>query len=232
LSRAHPIPVRQSLGPGRLQATSCAQLCSVLLDNDWTDTILGDAFAQGMHALEAALNAHFPHNIYGDLDHLATSLLTEARQHANPVDHLQQSLAIIEELLKLYGRHSPIHFRYAHDFLYGFDWARWVRKSPQQRRQTGPFSRPFMEYLRQRGIELLSLIEIDDPTYPRLPHNRDRNPFSFSRSPDDETRLHVSLAADGLIPVEAWRADSPTRCDRDYSALRQQRARHLQSDHA
>lgn len=222
---------RFSLSPSRHDATSCAEICALLLTEDEIDTILGRSFAQGIRVLEESLRAHFPNNIYADLDYIATALLQEARAQADPSTYLETSFALTADLFQLYGCHSPIHFRYAHDFLYGFDWVRWVRKMPTQRRNTGPFERTFLLYLKGRANELLSLIADDDATYPRLEPNRDRNPFLFSRGPSDETRLHQSLADDGLIPVKAWCTQSAPQCAHDYSALREERAQQLRIDH-
>tara|TARA_B100001989_G_C24385661_1_gene386633 strand:+ start:49 stop:774 length:726 start_codon:yes stop_codon:yes gene_type:complete len=220
-----------SLSPSRRDATSCAEICALLLTEDETDTILGRSFAQGIRAVEENLRAHFPNNIYADLDYLAQSLLQEARAQTNPSTYLEASFSLTADLFQLYGCHSPIHFRYAHDFLYGFDWVRWVQKMPTQRRNTGPFDQFFLHYLKGRANELLSLIADDDATYPRLETNRDRNPFLFSRGPSDETRLHQSLADDGLIPVKAWCTQSVPQCAYDYSALREERAQQLRIDY-
>lgn len=222
---------RLSLAPGRNHATSCAEICALLIAEDETDTILGRSFAQGIRALEEDLKMHFPNNIYADLDYLSTALLQDARSQIDPPTYLRTSFSITTELLHLYGCHSPIQFRYIHDFLYGFDWVRWVRKKTNQRKSIGPFDRTFLSYLKKRGDELLSLIAADDPTYPNLAPNRDRNPFVFSRSPSDEAKLHQSLADDGLIPVKAWCSQSSPQLDRDYSALREERARSLNTDH-
>ncbi len=219
-------PTRQSLAANRRQATPCPLLCNMLLESE-PDTSLVRAFAQGMRELENGLHRHFPHNLYGDLDYFAAALLTAARAQSHPNTHLQKLFALTGELLQLYGCHSPIHFRYAHDFLYGFDWVRWVRKTPKKRPSSGPFSGEFLLYLKKRGRELLVLIAKDDAKYPRLAKRQNRNPFSFSRVPDDEQRLHETLAAEALIPVEAWCLDAIPRCDRDYSQLRAERARAL-----
>ncbi len=222
---------RLSLAPGRHRATPCVDLCAALLEADETDTIFGRTFAQGMRDLEAGLKEHFPNNIYGDLDYYAAALLNAARAHSTPLTYLQQHFVQVGELLQLYGCNSPIHFRYAHDFLYGFDWARWVRKAPTKRGNTGPFAPAFLHYLKERGDELLQLIATDDCTYPRLARGADRNPFSFLRDPASEMRLHQSLAADGLVPVEAWHPHGRLCCRSDYSALRDERADQLFSDH-
>lgn len=227
---AHSAPgaaYRLSLAPNRRRASSCIDLCAALLERDETDTIFGRVFAQGIRGLEAGLGKHFPNNIFGDLDYIAAALLDAARLDSTPLAHLRQHVDLVDQLLQIYGCNSPIHFRYAHDFLYGFDWVRWVRKAPSKRRNTGPFDLVFLHYLRQRGNELLQLIAADDRTYPRLPCGADRNPFSFLRDPPSEMRLHASLAADGLVPVEAWHPHGRRCCRRDYSALRDERADQL-----
>ncbi|MGY8826867.1 MAG: ferrochelatase [Candidatus Latescibacterota bacterium] len=225
-------PTRQSLAPNRDGATTCHALCSTLLKTE-TDTRLVRVFTQGMRDLEKGLFAHFPHNIYGDLDYFAATVLYDVRAQKKPSAHLLSLFALTAELLELYGCHSTIHFRYAHDFLYGFDWARWARKAAQKRRDSSPFSYEFLLYLKKRGHELLTLIAKDDAKYPRLTRHQNRNPFAFSRTPDDEKRLHQTLAVDALVPVEAWRIDAIPRFDRDYSRLRAERAQslHLKPKH-
>ena len=86
---------RFSLSPSRHDATSCAEICALLLTEDENDTILGRSFAQGMRAVEENLRAHFPNNIYADLDYLATALLQEARGQADPHTHIETSLSLI-----------------------------------------------------------------------------------------------------------------------------------------
>jgi hypothetical protein len=60
-----------------------------------------------------------------------------------------------------------------------------------------------------------------------LPVGAIRNPFGFSREPDDELALHRALAAAGAIPVEAWRIDAQPRWDLDFAARRLAQARAL-----
>jgi hypothetical protein len=219
-------PTRRSLSPQRSAATPSAALCDALLKGE-TDTSLVRVFAQGMRELENGLLTHFPNNLYGDLDYFASAILGEARAQPYPIVHLERLFSLTAELLQLYGCHSPIHFQYAHDFLYGFDWARWVRKATSKRQAAGPFSMEFLLYLQKRGHELLALIAKDDAQYPRLATWQNRNAFTFSRLADDERLLHKTLAAEALVPVEAWRRDAQPRCDRDYSQLRAARARAL-----
>jgi hypothetical protein len=193
-----------------------------------SDSTLNAVFSQGLQAICSGLQEHFPYNIYGDLDYFAKALLQTTQQQTDPVAHLRDSFALIDELLQLYGRHSAIQFRYAHDFLYGFDWARWVRKAPEKRQHIAPFSVDFLRYLKKRGDELLHLIGKDNRQYPRLPQGGKRNAFAFARDPQNEMQLHQSLAADGLIPIAAWHCDAVPCAQSDYSRLREDRASQLQ----
>ena len=223
---ALPLAPRRSLAPQRYNATPLDQLCSQLID-DATDSTLAQVFAQGMIRTTEAVAAHFPDNIFADVDFLAAALLTQTRRQADPTRQLAAHFDQITGLIQLYGCHSAICFRYMHDFLYGFDWARWVRKDPQARGTVGPFDPVFLDYLHQRGGELLALIARDDPKYPPLPPGQWRNSFGFSRTPADETRLHQALAAADLLPIAAWDPKAQPTCDRDFHQLRQQRATQL-----
>ncbi len=218
---------RLSLCPSRKRATSSAALCALLLKGE-SDSILNAVFSQGLQALCTDLQEHFPHNIYGDLDYFAKSLLHAAQQQTDPTAYLRDAFTLTSELLRLYGRHSPIQFRYAHDFLYGFDWVRWVRNAPKERQHIAPFAIDFLRHLKKRGDELLHLIGKNDDKYPRLPQQQDRNPFPFARDPQHEMRLHQTLATDDLIPIAAWHGDTVPSAAIDYSGQREVRARQLQ----
>ena len=226
---------RRSLAPHRNYATPVDQLCRGLIDTD-TDPSIAAAFAQGIAQTTQAIAEHFPDNIFADLDFLAAALPNQARRCANqdpqisatsPSQNLVELFARIVKLIELYGRHSAIRFRYAHDFLYGFDWARWVDKNPQTRCAVGPFDIEFLDYLHKRGTELLALIYHGDSKYPPLSSEQWRNPFGFSRAPADEAQLHVELATDGLVPVAGWDPLALPVSARDFHKLRQARADRL-----
>ncbi|MCA9707587.1 MAG: aldo/keto reductase [Myxococcales bacterium] len=141
------------------------------------------------------------------------------------VPFLRRQCEQIAALQDLFGQGTAIRFRYVHDFVYGFDWAKWVARDPAARASVGPFEPPFLAFMLERGHQLLQLIaDGRDRKYPPLPDDRPRNPFGFSREPEAEIALHQSLAADGLLPVEAWRVDAQPRWDRPYAELRRQRA--------
>ena len=225
-----------SLAPYRDHATPLDQLCSQLID-ETIDSSLARVFAQGMAQTAQALAAHFPDNIFADIDFLAAALLAQTRCHTKIDDReitsrrsacdLAELFDRITALIQLYGCRSAIGFRYVHDFLYGFDWARWVRKDPDQRSSVGPFDAEFLHYLHLRGTELLALIARGDRKYPPLSPGEWRNPFDFSRTPADEALLHQTLATEGLLPLAAWDLSAQPVFDKDFYQLRQQRAAQL-----
>jgi len=164
-----------------------------------------------------ALCESFPANLFCDLDGMTQHLLTRPSAERAPLGRR------IAHLHQTFGA-EPIRFRYVHDFLYGFDWARWVAREPQLRASVGPYDEAFLSYLEQRSGELVALIENDDRKYPQLRTEGHRNPFPFSREPDAEARLHRSLAQKGLIPVAAWSLDARAVWDQPFARLREQEA--------
>ncbi|MGF1466172.1 MAG: ferrochelatase [Sandaracinaceae bacterium] len=181
------------------------------------------ALAAGLRRLGEGTLLHYPENLFWDFDHLAAALLREAEDAAG----LRASFDLVVALFARFGRRTPIRFRYLHDFLYGFDWAKWVAAEPAPRAAIGPFDRAFLRRLHGRGEELLRLIDRDDATYPQLEGRGSRNPFPFSRDPDEEAPLHRELARAGLVPVEAWRLDARPRWDLPFAEEREARARAL-----
>jgi len=175
---------------------------------------------------EAQLES-FPENVLWDFDFFLASIHEQACIAPSYAAYLSRVTEITVGLMRLYGQQSTIRFRYVHDFMYGFDWARWVRRDPQARADAGPFSIGFLEQIETRGRDILTLIEADDTVYPKLTGTGSRNPFSFSREPDDELALYRGLAARGCVPVEAWRPDAKPDASRDFDVLREQVASSL-----
>jgi len=132
--------------------------------------------------------------------------------------------------MRLYGQQSAIRFRYVHDFMYGFDWARWVRRDPDARKGVEPFGIEFLRQTESRGRNILELIDADDDWYPRLIDGVSRNPFPFSREPEDELPLYQLLAERACVPVEAWLLDAQPDASRDFDALREGAAASLGLD--
>lgn len=213
------LPPRASLAPGRDRPTPLHTLGAHLLTPDLPpDT--AEAFTHGLITLYRAQREHFPNTIFLDMDRLAADLLGT---HPDP-DSIEVRAEVIARLQAAFGCHSPIRFRYVHDFTYGFDWARWVRKQPQQRAHIGPFDIPFLHHMIRRAGELLELIDLHDATYPPLPDGTSRNPFTFARDPDSEHLLYTALAARDLLPVHAWDTQPHDRWDLPFKELRDQLA--------
>jgi len=219
---------RRSLAPDRDRATSLAALFEA---SAYDDEGLRIAFAHGLRRMALAQLRAFPENVYWDLDAPATALLEAGRRDG--VGAIAERSALVAALQDLFGRGSPIRFRYVHDFVYGFDWAKWIRRSGEDLARTDgsqpassvpPFGLPFLRYTWRRGHELLQLIANDDEKYPKLTDGTMRNPFGFSREPADEARLFRDLAKRDLLPVRAWEREPVARWDRDYHAAREERA--------
>ncbi len=210
-----------SLGPRRARASRLADLAERLLPPGIAPAP-ALAFARCLARVVHAFAEHFPQNLFWDVDLLA------ARLAAAPAPPAMNELsARVAELCARFGRSSPIRFRYLHDFLFGYDWCRWVARAPAERRDVGPFDPPFLAYLLCRGAELRELIDRDDAKYGRLGAGGFRNPFPFARDPADEGRLYRALAERDLIPVRTWQLDGRPRWDLPYAEIRQSLADEL-----
>ncbi|MCG8555094.1 MAG: ferrochelatase [Proteobacteria bacterium] len=214
-----------SLAPDRRRASLLSELSDALL-RDQPAPIL-EAFGTGLASIARAQLCSFPGNLFWDFDFLAASLLFEAQRSPRPALQLRELCSMIVSLQDLFGQGTSVRFQYAHDFLYGFDWARWVRTEPRARAGCGPLSRPFLAALLQRGEQLLELIAKNDPKYPRLAGDVPRNPFAFSRTPHDEERLMRHLAKHALIPVQAWNPRARPIWNLPFSQLRERQAQAL-----
>lgn len=216
-----------SLCPGRAHATPLVGIAERLLTED-TDGDVAEAFANALTSVLRAQSESFPNNLFWDFDFPAAELFrVTAAEPADARDRAEQSARRIVALQGLYGVQSCIRFQYAHDFIYGFDWARWVKRRPEERAGVGPFDGVFLDYLLERGHELVERIEHDDSKYPRLRGQESRNVFRFVRDPPSEKLLYSDLAERGLLPVQAWRSDAVPEWTRPYTEIRQERARAL-----
>ncbi|MBV1856996.1 MAG: ferrochelatase [Nannocystaceae bacterium] len=212
-----------TLAPGRVRARLHTELCDrLLLDSD--SVPLKEAFIEGLvQAMNAMLSA-FPDNLLWDLEGLAARQLQQARLAADPAATLSLLWSRVAQLQHVFGRGGPIRFRYIHDFVYGFDWARWVAKDPDARQHVGPYDSAFVERMHRRGADLLELIAAGDPKYGPLAGPQSRNPFGFSRSPTDELALHRRLAEQDALPVRAWDRAAKPQWQRPYARLRDEAA--------
>lgn len=217
---------RASLCPGRAQATSIPDIVVGLLREGVPMPILLP-LAEGLVRLAFDMREAFPDNLFWDLDHLAAAFAREAMRADEPEAHLARALLTASLIQHLFGRGTTLQFRYVHDFLYGFDWAKWVEADAANRAHVGPFNLAFLERMKRRGEELVGLVANDDAKYGKIPEGVARNPFPFSRDVADETRLMRDLAARGALPVETWRLDATPTWNRPFYAMRQERAHAL-----
>lgn len=216
------VPHPRTLSPDRKEASSLESIGAELFCAG-TDPERAEATAHALSRSLKALHFHFPETIFWDVDFLAASLF-----QLPDINSITDAADLIVSLQEQYGRHSVISFRYVHDFIYGYDWAKWIKKDPANRADVRPFDLVFLRYLCRRGKELVALIKADDEKYPKLPDGRPRNPFGFSREPEAEEELHRRLATLNLIPLPAWRLDPPFQWEPPYQLRRQEVALELE----
>ncbi|MFP2925560.1 ferrochelatase [Pyxidicoccus sp. 3LG] len=212
---------RASLAPDRAHAPTPRELAE-RVTADQEDAVRLRAFTQGLCDIVQALVENFPDNIFWDLDYPARCLWD-----AGGPREMEAFARRVAALSQGFGIRSALRFRYAHDFLFGYDWARWVTREPEQRSSIRPFDAPFLEYLESRRESLLALIASNDAKYSPLRGAEYRNPFGFTREPDEEARLHRALAREDLIPVKTWRLDGEPRWNQPFADLRTEAARRL-----
>lgn len=204
-------PLR-SLDPARARASTLLEVheAALALVDPSLAHALTELLANGLSELALAQLDAFPGNLFWDLDLIAAAIVVEARTLAPAPARacVADRFARMAALQHLYGRRTAINFSYVHDFVYGFDWAKWLAREPSLHADPpGPFSLPFLESMHTRGHELLALIAADDDKYPSLDGDEPRNPFPFSREREPEIRLHRELARRDLIPVPTWERD-------------------------
>ncbi len=218
---------RLTLAPDRERATSLTEL----FDREPFDDAPSDSgalqadFGLALERVARAMHDAFPENLFWDLDALAHRLARTGREEG-PRAMIAQS-ALVAAMQHLFGRETPIAFQYTHDFVYGFDWAKWVRRAPIDHAHVGPFDARFLDSMWRRGHELLVLIANDDDEYPKLRGRKARNPFGFERDPEHERRIYRDLAERDLLPVRAWEREPRGQWDRPFRELREERAKAL-----
>ena len=191
-----------SLKPTRKRALSLIQLGEQVLkgiDPALLHEQQASAWAMAMSHVARAIIRHFPENIFVDLDLVGLALRDVVMAEGHVA--LEQTIDPLVEIHRLYGKSSRIRFQYVHDFLYGFDWARWVASDPHERGAIGPFDRRFLQRSLERAQELEALIDMDDATYPALAPGTFRNPYAFARDPKSERTLFLDLAKLDLLPA-------------------------------
>lgn len=198
-----------TLNPTRDRATPFVELGRSLIGPVEDPHVMG-AFAQTLETIVEAQLHNFPDNIFWDFDHMAARLLHDGeRWPAGVVDYLRKTSLVMARLQHMFGCHSTLRFRYVHDFVFGFDWARWAALDPEHRGRIGPYDMRFLRYVLARGEEIVRMTAQDAPRYPVIGEQQWRNVFGFRRDPEAEQTLLRDLATRGLIPVLAWQLESP-----------------------
>jgi hypothetical protein len=146
-----------SLNPQKTLATSFVELGS-LVTAKTNDIQLITFLKNTLEQIISAYLNNFPENLFWDFDFLVSSMLRQALVANDAVEFLTCFANKIVSLLELCGIKTKIRFRYVHDFMYGFEWARWVQKEPETRAHEEPFSLNFLDYLLVKGEEILQLI--------------------------------------------------------------------------
>ncbi|MEH1830998.1 MAG: hypothetical protein V7L29_02680 [Nostoc sp.] len=213
-----------SLNPQKTLITSFAELENLIAEQNTDIQIITTIQATIENIVRTQLQ-NFPENIFWDFDFLVSSML---RQALNADEGAIPFLKVFGEkmvcLTEMFGNKTEIRFRYVHDFMYGFDWARWVQKEPQKRAHIEPFSPLFLDYLLVKGKELLQRINHGQVVSYKLCDTGYRNPFTFSREPEDEYRLLTYLAEEQLIPVAVWNWNASPVWNKPFQEMRQQLA--------
>lgn len=220
--------IARSLNPQKNQCTSFQQLGDLVV-TVCTDGKTIDLIQNSLELILIAQIQNFPENIFWDFDYIVREILQIALNNQYSIEqHLEEFTSKMVSLMDLFGNNHEICFRYVHDFSYGFDWARWVQKQPQQRSQTHPFNDTFLNDLLQRGHAMIQAIASDSNDQYRACQNSYRNSFNFSREPEDEYRLMTILASYQLIPVPTWDWNATPTWDKPFDQLREQVSRKLE----
>ncbi|MEH2330167.1 hypothetical protein [Nostoc sp.] len=213
-----------SLSPQKILITSFAELENLIAEQN-TDIPILTTIQETLESIVRTQLQNFPENIFWDFDFLVSSMLRQAlTAEEGAIPFLKVFAEKMVCLTEMFGNHTEIRFRYVHDFIYGFDWARWVQKEPQKRAHIEPFSPLFLDYLLVKGKELLQRIKHGQVVSYKLCETGYRNPFTFSREPEDEYRLLTYLAEEQLIPVAVWDWNASPVWNKPFQEMRQQLA--------
>jgi hypothetical protein len=213
-----------SLSPQKTLITSFAELENLIAEQNSNLQII-TAIQETLESIVRTQLQNFPENIFWDFDFLVSSMLRQAlTAEEGAITFLKVFGEKMISLTEMFGNKTEIRFRYVHDFMYGFEWARWVQKEPQNRAHVEPFSLVFFDYLLVKGKELLQRINHGQVISYKLCETGYRNPFTFSREPEDEYRLLTCLAEEELIPVAVWNWNASPVWNKPFQEMRQQLA--------
>lgn len=220
IEQHHIIP--RSLNPQKSLCTKFEVLGDLAVQTCPDKNII-TALKNSLEQILIAQIKNFPKNIFWDFDFLVAYLVQKTSQNPqDAISYLEIFANKIIALMDLYGNHHVICFRYVHDFSYGFDWARWIKKQPQKRNQIEPFNTIFLDDLLKRGQQMSKAIANDENDTYRSCNNLYRNSFNFSREPEAEFQLMTLLASYHLIPVPTWNWNATPTWEKPFDQLREQ----------
>ena len=213
-----------SLNPQKTLITTFTELGNLVVETTSNLDIIA-SLRDNLSVIIYAQLQNFPGNIFWDFDFMVSSMVRQALMADEGAVAFLESFANKMVLLTdLFGINQEIRFRYVHDFIYGFEWARWVQKDPRNRVNIEPFSLIFLDYLLIKGQNILQHINIEKSTFYKLCDTGYRNPFTFSREPQDEYCLLTHLAAKELTPVAAWNWNASPVWNKPFQEMRQELA--------
>jgi hypothetical protein len=211
-----------SLNPRKNLITSFEDIGGLIAERTDDAQIIQCLYNTVERILHAQL-VNFPENIFWDFDLMICNMLEQAIIADDKGTLFLESFGNkLVELMELFGFAKEIRFRYVHDFMYGFDWARWVKKEPEKRAKIKLFSLTFLDNLLSKGKAILQLISVDDAQYHHISTQSYRNPFCFSRDPEHEYRLLKHLASDNLIPVATWNWNASPIWNKPFDQIREE----------
>ncbi|MFN6464429.1 MAG: hypothetical protein RMZ41_021805 [Nostoc sp. DedVER02] len=213
-----------SLNPQKTLVTNFAKLENLIVQES-SDIQILTTLQETLESIVRTQLQNFPENIFWDFDFMVSSMLRQALiADEGAIPFLKLFGEKMVSLMEMFGINTEIRFRYVHDFMYGFEWARWVQKEPQNRASVEPFGLVFLDYLLVKGKELVQRINHGQVVSYKLCDTGYRNPFTFSREPEDEYRLLTYLAEEQLIPVAVWNWNASPVWNKPFQEMRQQLA--------
>ena len=212
------IPFPKSLNPELDEPrTLCEIFCVLFADKECSD-LWGDFLSVTEQIIRSQF-VHYPQNIFWDFDYLLFYIWSQKNKDV--------LFAIANKILNVqlyYSSNSSINFAYIHDFIYGYDWDRWVRKDIKNRHLVGLYDLKFLSYLEKRGLQIIGSIG-NDKRYPVLVKNENRNVYNFNRHSAAEIKTLTSLAKEENIPIQSWLIDGGEwDYSKNYMLLREKKA--------
>ncbi|WCL50907.1 hypothetical protein [Leptospira sp. GIMC2001] len=214
---------RFSLNPDMITANSFYCIFDNLIQ-DKTDLDLLIIFAEKFATIIDSILINFPKSIFWDFDYFCKSLMSEKQSIEDWKSEFDQRLELILSINERFGCKSSIRFQYYHDFLYGFDWFKWMNLENRESSKADPFGIEFLSYINNRGKEMEVLIEKNSEEYGQIEDHSFRNPFYFTRTDNDEMLLMRNLASNDELPLQTWKLYPNLECKKDYSEIRNKRA--------